>query len=64
MHFKTKHIQICHHFIRDHAQRNDITLKFIQTGLQLVDTKPLDGKWFTFIRRELGMLDSLENDLS
>ena len=65
MHSKTKHIQICHHFIRDHVQRDDISLKFIQTDLQLTDifTKPLDEKWFVFIRRELGMLDSFENNL-
>ena len=65
MHSKTKHIQICHHFIRDHVQRDDIRLKFIQIDLQLVDifTKPLDEKWFVFICRELGMLDPSENDL-
>ena len=65
MHFKNKHIQICHHFISDHVQRDDISLKFIQTNLQLADvfTKPLDEKHFVFIQRELDMLDLTKNDL-
>ena len=46
MHFKTKHIQICHYFIRDNDQRDVISLNFIQINLQLVDifTKPFDKK--------------------
>ncbi|RVW40379.1 Copia protein [Vitis vinifera] len=27
-HFRTKHIEIRHHFLRDHAQKGDITLEF------------------------------------
>ena len=26
---KTKHIQISHHFVQDHVQKDDISLKFI-----------------------------------
>ena len=46
MHSETKNIQICHHFIRDHVQRDDISLRFIQIDLQLADifTKPLNEK--------------------
>ena len=33
MHSKTKYIQIHHHFIRDHVQKDDIALMFIQTDL-------------------------------
>ena len=29
MHSKTKHIQIHHHFVRDHVQRDNISLRFI-----------------------------------
>ena len=66
MHSKNKYIQIHHHFIRDHVQRDDISLRFIQTKLQLADifTKPFDKKQFIFICRELGMLDPSENDLN
>nr|CAN71981.1 hypothetical protein VITISV_006630 [Vitis vinifera] len=39
----TKHIEIRHHFLRDHAQKGDITLDFVSTKDQFVDifTKPL-----------------------
>ena len=65
MHSKTKHIQIHHHFIRDHVQRDVISLRFIQTDLQLANTftKPHDEKWFVFNCKELGMLDPSENNL-
>ena len=40
---RTKHIEIRHHFHRDHAQNGDITLEFVSTKDQLADifTKPL-----------------------
>ena len=64
LHFKTKHIQIHHHFIRDHVQRDDISLRFIQINLQLsnIFTKPIDETWFAFICREFGLLDPSKND--
>ena len=63
MHSRSKHIEIRHHFIRDHVQKDDIVLEFIETEFQLADifTKPLDENRFIFIRRELGMLNPLEN---
>ena len=65
MHSRTKHIEIRHHFIRDHVQKGDISLEFVQTEFQLADifTKPLDENRFNFIRRELGMLNPLENKI-
>ena len=30
-HSKTKHIEIRHHFLRDHAKKGDITLEFVST---------------------------------
>ena len=30
---KTKHIEIRHHFIRDHVQKGDITLEFLSIDL-------------------------------
>ena len=30
-HSRTKHIEIRHHFLRDHAQKGDITLDFVRT---------------------------------
>nr|CAN59751.1 hypothetical protein VITISV_036637 [Vitis vinifera] len=58
-HSRTKHIDIRHHFLRDHAQKGDITLEFVSTKDQLVDifTKPLSEEQFVDIRRQLGVRD-------
>ena len=42
-HFRTKHIEIIHHFLRDYAQKGDMTLEFVSIKDQLADifTKPL-----------------------
>ena len=57
-HSRTKHIDIRHHFIRDHQDKKDISLEHIDTEKQLADifTKPLEAKPFCFIRGELGIL--------
>ncbi|KAM6587307.1 hypothetical protein CsatA_009912 [Cannabis sativa] len=57
LHSRAKHIDIRHHFLRDHIQRGDIMLDFVSTEFQLADifTKPLSDERFSFIRRELGM---------
>ena len=54
-HSRTKHIEIRHYFLRDHAQKGDITLEFVSTKDQLVDifTKPLSEEQFVDIRRQL-----------
>ena len=55
---RTKHIDIRHHFLRDHAQKGDITLEYVSTKDQLVDifTKPLSAEQFFDIRRQLGVI--------
>ena len=62
LHSRTKHIEIRHHFLRDHVQRGDIALEFICTEKQLADifTKPLALERFSFIRRGLGLIDISE----
>jgi hypothetical protein len=47
-HSKTKHIDICHHFLRDHAIKGGIVNSYVPTNEQLIDifTKPLDDKRF------------------
>ena len=57
-HSRTKHIEIRHHFLRDHVQKGDIALEFISTEKQLADifTKPLCEEQFSKIRHELGMM--------
>ena len=59
MHSWTKHIDIRHHFIRDHVLKGDVEITFVDTQNQLADifTKPLAKDAFFKIRRELRILD-------
>jgi hypothetical protein len=59
-HSRTKHIAIRYHFLRDHQQKGDIEIAYINTKDQLADiiTKPLDQQTFTKLRHELNILDS------
>ena len=34
-HSRTKHIEIKHHFLRDHAQKDSITLEFVTQKINL-----------------------------
>ncbi|XP_078430676.1 secreted RxLR effector protein 161-like [Wolffia australiana] len=58
VHSRTKHIEVKHHFIRDHISKGDIELKFIETSRQIADifTKSLSGERFNTLVRELGMI--------
>jgi hypothetical protein len=59
-HSRTKHIDIRHHFLRDHEAKGDIALRHVCTERQLADilTKPLDEHRFCALRSELNILDS------
>jgi hypothetical protein len=59
-HSRTKHIDIRHHFLRDHEAKGDIELCHVNTENQLANifTKPLDETRFCFLRSELNILDS------
>ena len=59
-HFKTKDIDIRHHFIRDHIKRGEIDLIHLTTNDQLagIFTKPLDEAIFRELRHELNIIDS------
>jgi len=63
-HSRTKHIEIRHHFLRDHVLKGDCVLEFVDTKNQLTDifTKPLPKETFFSIRRELGLLDISDLD--
>jgi hypothetical protein len=63
-HSHTKHIDIRHHFLRDHQQRVDIVIYHISTENQLADifTKTLDEKRFCRLLSELNVLDSRNLD--
>jgi len=51
-HSRSKHIEIKHHFIRDHVNKKEIELIFVDTENQLADifTKPLVEDRFNFIK--------------
>ena len=59
-HSRTKHIDIRHHFLRDHKGKRDIALRHVSTERQLADIfiKPLDVQRFCALRSELNILDS------
>jgi hypothetical protein len=54
-HHRTKHIDIKHHFIRDHVKSKRITITWIPTQQQQADilTKPLDRIKFALFRYAL-----------
>jgi hypothetical protein len=56
-HGRAKHIQVRHHFLRDHVEKGDIMIKFIDTERQLANifTKLLDFSHFASLQRELGV---------
>ena len=59
-HSKTKHIEIRHHFLKDHVVKEDIDIIHVNTKEQLADilTNPLDEKSFCKLRCELNILES------
>jgi hypothetical protein len=59
-HSTTKHIDIRHHFLRDHAIKGDIVISHVGIDDQLANifTKPLDEKWFRELWSELNIIDS------
>jgi hypothetical protein len=59
-HSRTKHIDIQHHFLRDHEAKGNIQIRHVSTEKQLADifTKPLDESRFYTLRSELNILDS------
>jgi hypothetical protein len=56
-HGRAKHIKVRHHFLRDHVEKGDIEMKYINTESQLTDifTKPFDATRFASLRRKLGI---------
>ncbi|XP_075504384.1 secreted RxLR effector protein 161-like [Primulina tabacum] len=58
LHSRTKHIDIRHHFIRDHVQKKNIRLEYIPTDQQAADifTKSLPENKFSYFRNTLGLI--------
>jgi hypothetical protein len=58
-HARAKHIDVRHHFIRDHQQKENICIESVSTNDQLTNifTKSLDEKRFCKLRNKLNILD-------
>ena len=58
-HSRTKHIDIRHHFIRDHIDKGDIEIVFIDSQNQIADifTKPHPTHQHNELRFKLEMLN-------
>jgi hypothetical protein len=56
-HKKMRYVRRRHHSLRDHVEKGDIEMRYIDTERQLVDifTKPLDSSRFADLRGEIGV---------
>jgi hypothetical protein len=47
-HKRMKHLEVRHHFLRDHVEKRDIKMRYIDTEIRLVDIfiKPFDASHF------------------
>ena len=59
-HSRTKHIDVRHHFLRDHVEKGNIMLTHVRTEEQIADifTKPLGRIPFVNLRLLLGLIPS------
>ncbi|GJS10036.1 retrovirus-related pol polyprotein from transposon TNT 1-94 [Tanacetum coccineum] len=58
-HSRTKHIEICHHFLRDNVQKGNISIEKVASEDNIADifTKPLKREVFNYLRLGLGMME-------
>jgi hypothetical protein len=56
-HKRMRHLERRHHFLRDHLEKGDIEMRYIDTKRQLIDifTKALDSSRFADLREEIGV---------
>jgi hypothetical protein len=54
-HKRMRHLERRHHFLRDHVEKGDIKMRYIDTERQLADifTKPIDSSRFAALRGQL-----------
>ncbi|GJT38962.1 hypothetical protein Tco_0938827 [Tanacetum coccineum] len=60
-HSQTKHIEICHYFLRDNVQKGNISIKKVCSKDNIADilTKPLKRESFNYLRLGLGMMEHI-----
>nr|GEV32020.1 copia protein [Tanacetum cinerariifolium] len=58
-HSRTKHIEICHHFLHDNIQKGNISVEKVASEDNRADifTKPLKREVFNYLRLGLGMME-------
>ena len=58
MHFKTEHIPIKYHFLREKVSQKVVKLEYIDTKEQIADifTKSLTKEAFEHLRHKLGVI--------
>jgi hypothetical protein len=56
-HERMRHLERKHHLLRDHVEKGDIEMRYIDTERQLADifTKPIDASRFASLWGELGV---------
>jgi hypothetical protein len=59
-HKRMRQLERRHHFLRDHVEKSDIEMRYIDKERQLADifTKPLDSSRFADLRGEIGVCHS------
>jgi hypothetical protein len=57
---RMRHLERRHHFLRDHIEKGDIEMRYIDTERQLTDifTKPLDSSRFVDLSGKIGVCHS------
>ncbi|GKA76954.1 retrovirus-related pol polyprotein from transposon TNT 1-94 [Tanacetum coccineum] len=60
-HSHTKHLKICHHFLRDNVQKGHISIEKVSSVDNIADilTKPLKRESFNYLRLGLGMMEHI-----
>ncbi|GKD66143.1 hypothetical protein Tco_1308251 [Tanacetum coccineum] len=61
-HWRTKHIKIRHHFLRDNVQKGNISIKKVPSEDNIADilTKPLKREPFNYLRLGLGKMEQID----
>jgi hypothetical protein len=56
-HKRMRHLERRYHFLRDHVEKEDIEIRYIDTERQLTDifTKPLESSRFAALWGEIGV---------
>nr|GEV03641.1 retrovirus-related Pol polyprotein from transposon TNT 1-94 [Tanacetum cinerariifolium] len=66
-HSRTKHVEICYHFLRDNVQKGNVSVEKVTSEDNIADifTKPLKREVFNYLRLGLGMMELImDNDPS